>query len=315
MMRNRATFGQPERVPRVRSHQRTGPDLGKFFADRSTRLGNSSGEEERRQEVKVARTAIVTGRNKQKDRLNKTKLQQKSSRNSGNKNRVETRGNIIIYFFCSAQIALSQFQFFPRDRRSLLDFSDVSRRLRLSIENEFFANDRPVKHRGTIERKKQNCHRSMDENVVDLIFFTATYPFLSVLQCPNPLLLPDYYILICDTNPADTSRFPTLTTPPPPNIPSHNQPVLPPVPPNRFTSVSECVNTCKDLKRRKEIQRISRRNGGKKNEESVEQNAIVRIDLKRITGKMYTHTHSSDCVGTFCINCVRHETEGESVRV
>lgn len=53
----------------------------------------------------------------------------------------------------------------------------------------------------------------------------------------------------------------------------------------------------------------------KKNEESVEQNAIVRIDLKRITGKPYTHTHSSDCVGTFCINCVRHETEGESVRV
>jgi len=70
-MRDRATFGQPERVPRVRSQWRTGPDLGKFFAGRSTRLGNSSGEEERRQEAKVARTAIVTGGNKQKDRLNK----------------------------------------------------------------------------------------------------------------------------------------------------------------------------------------------------------------------------------------------------
>lgn len=125
---------------------------------------------------------------------------------------------------------------------------------------------------------------------------------------------------MCGTNPADISRFFTLTTPPPPNIPpphTTNSSLLPPVPPlpNRFTSVSECVNTCKDLKRKKRNLANFEEEWWKKNEESVEQNAIVRIDLKRITGKTYTHTHSSDCVGTFCINCVRHETEGESVRV
>lgn len=28
-----------------------------------------------------------------------------------------------------------------------------------------------------------------------------------------------------------------------------------------------------------------------------------------------THTHSSDCVGTFCIQLRKHEIEGKSVRV
>lgn len=53
------------------------------------------------------------------------------------------------------------------------------------------------------------------------------------------------------------------------------------------------LTRARDLKRKKRnLANFSRRNGGKKNEESVEQNAIVRIDLKRITGKMYTHTHT-----------------------
>lgn len=76
------------------------------------------------------------------------------------------------------------------------------------------------------------------------------------------------------------------------------------------------LTRARDLKRKKRNLANFEEEWWKKNEESVEQNAIVRIDLKRITGKMYTHTHSSDCVGTFCIyHCVRHETEGESVRV
>lgn len=91
-IRDWATFGQPERVPRARSQKRTGPDLGKFFTDRSTRSRDSNGEEERRWEAKVVRTAIVTGRKTSK--MNSLKKKKKRCRNSGNKNRVRTRGNI-----------------------------------------------------------------------------------------------------------------------------------------------------------------------------------------------------------------------------
>jgi len=82
---------------------------------------------------------------------------------------------------------------------------------------------------------------------------------------PDPLLLPTSHSppphaiplvsvsLRAVTNPADISRFhldhSTVTERPPHTT---NLPSSPPVPssPNRFTSVSECVNTCKDLKKR-----------------------------------------------------------------
>lgn len=84
-------------MPRARSQKRTGPDLGKFFTDRSARSRDSNGEEERRWEAKVVRTAIVTGRNKQNDSLEKKKKKEETmSEQRKQKSRKNTRQHIVI---------------------------------------------------------------------------------------------------------------------------------------------------------------------------------------------------------------------------
>lgn len=165
----------------------------------------------------------------------------------------------------------------------------VSRRYRCPLlENEFFSRKIwwSVEHRRTIEREKSEiaCHRPTDpRSSFTPSFFTATYLFFSPMS--HSFLPSSPAILWLQhpqnngiKNPAD---IPFLSWSLLLNIPSHNQFALSPSPipplPNQFTSVSECVNTCKNLKRKKILERISRRKGGK-NEESVEQNAIVRID-------------------------------------
>lgn len=85
----------------------TGPDLRKFFAGGSARSRTRERGEEATGSIKVARATIVYKVETSKTTgYNKTKITIEQCRNSGNKNRVNTRQFVVIYFLYRAQIAI-----------------------------------------------------------------------------------------------------------------------------------------------------------------------------------------------------------------
>lgn len=182
-----------------------------------------------------------------------------------------------------------------------------------------------LKHQRAIEGEKRNCvidRRTRD--VVDALFFSPQHIRSSHQYCNFPIPLPqqssDYSILMRGTNPADISHFSTLTTPPLPNTPL-TQPTRPtPRSLHSQTDLPVWVNVltrARDLKRKKKKsseffeEEWWKKKWGKRRAKCDREDWFKENNRENV----HTHTHSSDCVGTFCINCVRHETEGESVRV
>lgn len=117
-----------------------------------------------------------------------------------------------------------------------------------------------LKHQRAIGGEKRNCvidRRTRD--VVDTLFFSPQHIRSSHQYCNFPIPLPSNHLITASSCAVQIPRIYPIFPPSPlhryqiPPPPLHNQPVLPPVPPlpNRFTSVSECVNTCKGFKKKK----------------------------------------------------------------
>lgn len=168
----------------------------------------------------------------------------------------KTRGNIVVYFLCRAQIAISVLPY--RDRRSIVDRFIAHDGT--DVVGKFF-----VIESRSIGSEYRERLREIGEVVVDrrarrfLFFSPRRYPF-SHQYCAPPSPSPhpaNPRLITASSRAVQTPRIYILFPPWPLHhrtpLPLHIQPALPPVPPlpNHFTSVSECVNTCKDLKEKK----------------------------------------------------------------